>query len=198
MAINYGNAPTATVFQFLGPIFIIIYLALAQRTWPQRINIISILLAVCGTFLLVTNGHFNSLSLSPLALLWEIGAGLSQASYILLPGKLLTKYDPRLVVGWAMILGSLPFIPYIAFYPLPQLDGYILENILFIIIFGTMLAYLFYLTSLRFIQPSVTSMLSSFEPLTATVLSFIFLQTVLGKWQIIRAGAIFAVTCNKT
>lgn len=192
LAINYGNAPTATVLQFLGPIFIIIYLALAQRTWPQRINIISILLAVCGTFLLVTNGHFNSLSLSPLALLWGIGAGLSQASYTLLPGKLLTKYDPRLVVGWAMLLGSLPFIPYIAFYPLPQLDGYLLGNILFIIIFGTMLAYLFYLTSLRFIQPSVTSMLSSFEPLTATVLSFLFLQTVLGKWQIIGAGAILA------
>lgn len=91
-----------------------------------------------------------------------------------------------------MLLGSLPFIPYIALYPLPQLDGYLLGNILFIIIFGTMLAYLFYLTSLRFIQPSVTSMLSSFEPLTATVLSFIFLQTVLGKWQIIGAGAILA------
>ena len=42
LAINYKNAPTATVLQFLGPIFIIIYLALAQRTWPQRINIISI------------------------------------------------------------------------------------------------------------------------------------------------------------
>ncbi|MCT6843411.1 MAG: hypothetical protein M3Z88_01245 [Bombilactobacillus mellifer] len=35
-------------------------------------------------------------------------------------------------------------------------------------------------------------MLSSFEPLTATVLSFLFLQTVLGKWQIIGAGAILA------
>ena len=91
-----------------------------------------------------------------------------------------------------MLLGSLPFIPYIAFYPLIQLDGYLLENILFIIIFGTMLAYLFYLTSLRFIQPSVTSMISSFEPLTATVLSFIFLQTILGKWQIIGARAILA------
>lgn len=51
---------------------------------------------------------------------------------------------------------------------------------------------IFYLTSLRFIQPSVTSMLSSFEPLTAIVLSFIFLQTVLGKWQIIGARAILA------
>lgn len=55
-----------------------------------------------------------------------------------------------------------------------------------------MLAYLFYLISLRFIQSSVTSMISSFEPLIATVLSFIFLQTVLGKWQIIGAGAILA------
>lgn len=110
LAINYGNAPTATVMQCLGPIFIIIYLALTQLTWPQKINIISILLAVCGTFLLVTNGHFNSLSLSPLALLWKIGAGLSQASYTLLPGKLLTKYDPRLVVGWAMLLGNFSFI----------------------------------------------------------------------------------------
>ena len=71
-------------------------------------------------------------------------------------------------------------------------------NILFIIIFGTMLAYLFYLISLRFIQSSVTSMISSFEPLIATVLSFIFLQTVLGKWQIIGAGAILAINTHKS
>ena len=55
MAIKYGNAPTATVLQFLGPLFIIIYISLRKLQMPRRIDLISIVLALLGTFLLVTH-----------------------------------------------------------------------------------------------------------------------------------------------
>ena len=72
MAIKYGNAPTATVLQFLGPLFIIIYISLRKLQMPRRIDLISIVLAILGTFLLVTHGHINQLMLSPAAVLWEL------------------------------------------------------------------------------------------------------------------------------
>ncbi|MEJ6400330.1 EamA family transporter [Nicoliella lavandulae] len=191
MAIKYGNAPTATVLQFLGPIFIIGYLTIAHRSLPSRVDIVSVILAVIGTFLLVTKGHFDSLALSIAALAWGIGAGLSQASYTLLPRKLLARFDARLVVGWGMTIGSLPFTVVLVREPMPTLSFPVVASIFFIIIFGTMLAYLFYLNSVKYISPSATGMLSSFEPLTATVLSVTFLSTPLSFVQII--GGLFVI-----
>lgn len=102
MAISYGNAPTATVLQFLGIVFIILYLAVAQRKLPRRIDTISMIIALSGTFLLVTNGRFDALALAPLALIWGLLAGLGETTYTLLPSKLLEEFDARSVVGWGM------------------------------------------------------------------------------------------------
>nr|WP_243686307.1 EamA family transporter [Lentilactobacillus rapi] len=48
------------------------------------------------------------------------------------------------------------------------------------VIFGTMLAYLFYLQSLSYIQPTTASVLGSFEPLSATILSILLLGISFG------------------
>lgn len=77
MAIRYGNAPTATVLQFLGPIFIMGYVTVFNHKLPNLAEIVSVILALAGTFLLVTNGHIDSLALSIAAIAWGIGAGVS-------------------------------------------------------------------------------------------------------------------------
>lgn len=70
LAVKYSNAPTATVIQYLQPVIIIIWLAIAQRQWPRRIDCISIIIALIGTFLLVTGGHLGTLALTPAAIFW--------------------------------------------------------------------------------------------------------------------------------
>ncbi|MGP4117408.1 DMT family transporter [Levilactobacillus zymae] len=194
LAIAYGNAPTATVLQFLGPLFIIIYLAVTRRQWPRRIDLISIVIALFGTFLLVTNGHFTQLALAPLALFWGLLAGVSSATYTLLPRQLLATYDARLVVGWAMLLGSLPFGGVLVTTRLPQLNVTVVGGIAFIVIGGTMLAYLLYLKSLTSLAPSTTGMLSAFEPLTATVLAVGVLGTPLTGAELFDGACIVATT----
>lgn len=194
LAIAYGNAPTATVLQFLGPLFIIIYLALARRTWPRRIDLLSIGIALLGTYLLVTNGHLTSLALAPRALFWGLLAGVSSASYTLLPRRLLATFDARLVVGWAMLVGSLPFGGILVTTRLPQINGTVIGGIAFIVIGGTMLAYLLYLKSLESLTPSTTGMLSAFEPLTATVLAVTLLGTPITGAEIVGGLCIIATT----
>ncbi len=189
MAIKYGNAPTATVLQFLGPLFIIIYLAIANWTMPRRIDMFSIAFALFGTYLLVTQGNFNKLALSPAALTWGILAGVSQASYTLIPRRLLDDFDARLVVGWAMVIGSLPFIKSVFTTKVEHVSSGEITGIVFIIVCGTMFAYLLYLKSLQYITASTTGMLSAFEPLTATVLSVTLLSTPISTPEII--GGLF-------
>lgn len=175
MAIQKGNAATATILQFTGPMFIIIAMSLINWQWPRRIDILSIIIAMIGTVLLVTEGHLKTLSLAPAAVLWGLLAGVSQASYTLTPGKLLVKFDPALVVGWAMLVGSIAFWPTLATVAVHHFNVLSLLFLAFIIIFGTMIAYLFYISSLTYLDPAITGVLSSFEPLTATTLSIMFL-----------------------
>jgi len=187
MAIKYGNAATATILQFTGPLFIIIFIALRQLKLPRRIDCISIIIAMIGTILLVTKGHLNTLSLAPMAVFWGLLAGLSQASYTLIPKKLLSDFSSLIVVGWAMLLGGIPFIPIIGTRQLSIINWKIAVSLVFIIIFGTILAYLFYILSLKYIEPAITGVLSAFEPLTATVLSVTLLHLHLNLIEIVGA-----------
>lgn len=194
LAIYHGNAPTATVLQFLSPLFIIVYLAFVHRQWPRRIDILSICIALFGTYLLVTNGQLTRLALSPLALFWGLLAGASSAAYTLLPRQLLAQFDARLVVGWAMLVGSLPFGPTLVMTRLPQVNGTVIGGIAFIVIGGTMLAYLLYLKSLESLEPETTGMLSAFEPLTATLLAVVVLGTPITHFEVIGGLCIIATT----
>lgn len=77
LAIRYGNASTATILQFLGPVFIIVCLAIQYRKLPPRIDVISLMIAVLGTILVVTNGKIGTLALSAAGIFWGIMAGAS-------------------------------------------------------------------------------------------------------------------------
>lgn len=70
---------SGTVIQFLAPVFIIIYSSLRSKMWPRRIDAISIVVAVVGTFILATGGRFDQLALSPLACFWGLIAAFSEA-----------------------------------------------------------------------------------------------------------------------
>ena len=63
---------SGTVIQFLAPVFIIIYSSLRSKMWLRRIDAISIVVAVVGTFILATGGRFDQLALSPLACFWGL------------------------------------------------------------------------------------------------------------------------------
>lgn len=86
LAVKFSNAPTATVIQYLQPVIIIVWLALSQCQWPRRIDCISIVIALVGTFYLVTGGHLNTLTLTPVALFWGLWCAGAAALYTLLPG----------------------------------------------------------------------------------------------------------------
>ncbi|XIF20015.1 MAG: EamA/RhaT family transporter [Acetilactobacillus jinshanensis] len=187
LAIKYSNAPTATVLQFTGPVFIILTMSALKFSWPRRIDVISIVISMAGLILLVTNGRLTRLALAPLGVLWGVMTGVTQATYTLIPRKLLDKYNSELILGWAMLLGSFPLVPKIHFLPAYKLTPLVLIALAVIIFGGTIIGYLFYLISLKYLRPTVTGMLDCFEPLTATILSVIFLGTRMTWIEVIGA-----------
>jgi drug/metabolite transporter (DMT)-like permease len=177
-AINYSNAATATVLQYTGPVLIAIYMALNKRKFPSKVACLAILLAILGTFLLVTHGNFGSLSISPLALFFGLMSAVTLAFYTLQPIHLLNKYNAAIVIGWGMLLGGLVF----CFVKPPwEVDGiwdiYTYSYTAFIVVFGTLIPFYAYLTAVKLIGGQKTSLLASAEPLSAALLAVLWLNT---------------------
>lgn len=179
LAVQASNASTATVIQYLSPVLIILWLAFRNREWPRRIDVISIIFALVGTFLLVTGGRLDALTITPNALMWGSSAALAASIYTLAPRSLLARYDTITVCGMAMFLGGLCISPNLFLTPAPHFTGLEWLDLIYIVVFGTMMAYTFFLGSVKYISPALTGMLSAFEPLVATFLTVTLLGTKL-------------------
>ncbi|MBD5806817.1 EamA family transporter [Limosilactobacillus walteri] len=179
LAVKYSNAPTATVIQYLQPVIIIVWLALAQHKWPRRIDNFSIVIALVGTFYLVTGGHINTLTLTPAALFWGLWCAFAAALYTMLPRPLLQKFDALTVCGLAMLISGIILSPCLLTSNPPTLTNWQWFLVAYIVVGGTMFSYTMFLQSIRYISPAATGILSAFEPLIATLLAVTFLGTNL-------------------
>ncbi|MFN7250269.1 MAG: DMT family transporter [Anaerobacillus sp.] len=180
-AIEASNAATATLLQYLAPVLIVIFVAMKLKRFPTRTQIIAIFLALIGTFLLVTHGYFQELSITGSALFWGIASAFALAFYTVQPIKLLQQFGSFVVVGWGMIIGGIGMS---FFHPPWRVEANInitsIAAILFVIIFGTLLSFICYLESLKYLNATETSLLACAEPLSAAVLSVIWLQVSFG------------------
>lgn len=192
-AIEASNAATATLLQYLAPVIIVFYVAIRLKSLPIRQQVIAIFFALFGTFLLVTNGNFQELSISGWALFWGIVSAFSLAFYTLQPLNLLNKYGSIIVVGWGMFIGGIgmSFI-----HPPWKVEGIIspisILALVFIIIFGTLIAFLFYLESLKYLKATETSLLACAEPLSSAGLAVIWLKVPFGIYEWAGAFCIIA------
>ena len=71
-SIATGNAATATLLQYLAPIYIVLYTVMRERSKPSSEVWIAILFALLGTFLLITNGSTASLKVPFVSFVWGI------------------------------------------------------------------------------------------------------------------------------
>jgi drug/metabolite transporter (DMT)-like permease len=203
-SIKYGNAAVATLLQYLAPVMIIIYLILRKQTVLSRRDLLTVSLALIGCFFLLTNGSISQLSVPTLAIVWGVLSGLALAFYTLYAVPLLKQYDSLVIVGWAMTIGglALSFIhpPWQMDFTSITLESYL--YLLFVIIFGTMIAFWFYIESLQSLSPKETSLLGSFEPLAAVLTTVFWLKEPFGLFQWVGTaciiGMILLLALNKT
>lgn len=82
-AVAVINAATATILQFLSPVFIVVHTMLRERAVPRCADLIAVLVALVGIFLLVTGGQPTYLAISPAAFFWGLATGMVAAAYVL-------------------------------------------------------------------------------------------------------------------
>lgn len=175
--ISYSNAATATVLQYLGPVFIMIYVCLKKLKLPKKNEALALFCAFFGVFVLATRLDFSSLALSKECLLWGLISAFALVFYTLLPAKLFESYSTISVTGYGMLIGGIliAFIdkpwtqPAVSFAAIPYILGMVL--------IGTVFAYTFYLQGVADIGASRASMIACVEPVSAALFSFVWLKT---------------------
>ena len=175
-AIGYSNAATATILQYIGPVLIVIYYSIISKRLPTIKEFIAIGLALIGTFLLVTHGNFNSLIISPSALLFGLLSAVGLMLYSIQPIPIMQKYSAIVVVGWSMLIGGCLAM---CIHPIWEFNGIIdwltIGSISFILLLGTVLPFSIFLMALKMIGAQKTSLISSFEPLSAAIVAIVWL-----------------------
>lgn len=190
-AISYSNAGTATVLQYLGPVLIMIASCFLAKRMPALKEIVAIFLALFGTFLLATHGDIHSLVISSKGLFWGLSSAVALMLYTMMPERLIRKWGSTVVTGYAMLFGGL-FLFFVTGYWSMRviLDLGTILGLAAIIVIGTALAFTLYLQGVSDIGSVKASMIACVEPLSATVISAVWLGTAFTLIDIIGLAAI--------
>ncbi len=196
LTIRHSNAATATVIQYIAPIFIVIWTAFRSKKLPHPFESIGVLLAFFGIYLFATGGNFHSLTISGTALIFGIISVFGLAFYMLLPVGIVAKYGTSVVVGWGMLLAGLVML-LLTRFPNSGIrwDLRALLLYLFLIVFGTLIPFTLFIKSIQLIGAAKAGILSCMEPFSSVIVSVVWLgQSFAAADYLGFACIIFAVT----
>lgn len=176
-AIDATNAGTATVLQYLCPIGVLAYSCIKDRVAPTVSEIISMVLAIAGTFLIATHGQLNQLAITPKGLTWGLVSAFAYALYIILPLNLIQKWGSMLVIGVGMAIPGILMLPFSGL--LSSSENYRLDTwmaLFGLVVIGTVFAYTAFLKGTSLVGAVKGSLLASFEPVSAVFFAFVIMK----------------------
>lgn len=177
LTVQFSNAATATVLQYLYPILIAIILTIYLKKLPSPYLLLSLVLALTGAFLLITNGSLHEIVMPPKALLFGSISIIASVVYTLYPIPLLHKYNTPTIAGWGMLIGGIVlnfFYPF--WHPIGIFDPFSIAGLIFVIFGGGMAGFLFYLIGIKLLGSGKGSILATVEPLSAAFFSVMLLH----------------------
>lgn len=180
MAIQATNSATATVLQSLQLLPVAAVACVAGRRAPKRREVIGMVLALGGTFLITTGGDPSQMALPPAGLTFGLLAALGGAGLAVFPRRILARYGVAAVNGWAMLMVGLAAAPFVPDWgrAVASFDVSCWAVFAALVVLGTWCSYLFYMQGVREIGSLKTAMLSTVEPISATVLSALWIGVV--------------------
>ena len=190
--IEWSNAGTATVIQYLGPALIVVWVCLQTKRLPERKEVLGVILAVTGIFLIATHGNPTTLALSQKALIMGLISAVSVVIYTVKPARMQAEFDTPLVLAWGMLIGGIALT--IAFRPWNNkviFDGETFTALAFIILFGTMAGFSMYMTGVKMIGSVKASLYSCVEPVASMVLTAVWMKVSFTTPDLI--GTVFVI-----
>ncbi|WP_244834952.1 DMT family transporter [Clostridium sp. BJN0001] len=176
--IEYSSAGIATILQYIAPVIIMIIMCFKQKKLPYISEVIAMIFAVLGVFLIATHGSFTTLSISKNVLFMGLCSAGAVVIYNIQPGNLMKQFKAPLIISWAMLIGGI--VLSLIFKPWDikvHIDFTLIIILIVIILLGTILSFSFYMEGVKLIGPTRASLYGSVEPFVAAILSTVWLKT---------------------
>lgn len=176
-AIAHTNAGTATVLQYLCPILVLAFTCFKDRQLPTGVEIVSMILAIGGTFLIATHGQLTELAVTPIGLFWGIFSAFTYSLYIILPTQVIKEYGSLVVIGLGMMIGGILVTLGLQTwtYDFPLDSGSFL-GLVGIVGVGTIFAYTAFLKGVSMVGAVNGSLLASIEPIASVVFAVLLVN----------------------
>ena len=203
--IEWSNAGTATVIQYLGPALIVIWVCFRTKRMPTVQEVIGVILAVIGVFLIATHGNPTTLALSGRALLMGLASAVAVALYTLEPARLQKKYDTPLILAWGMAIGGIALTLISRPWTVKgiQADTEMFTALAFVVVFGTMAGFSLYMTGVKLISSVKSSLYACMEPVSSMILTVLWMKVkfttpdLIGTLFVIATIIILAIPTKK-
>ena len=190
--ISQIQVAAAILLQYQAPVFIFLYSVLISREKLNTKTAIAVMTATTGCYLVVGGYNLDILHMNRAGIIGGLCAALTFAWYSVSSERGMKRADPWTVVFYALLFAAVvaniihpPFRSFKADY---GISGW--ASILFISIMGTLLPFGFYNQGIKRIRAMHASITGTLEPMTAALISYIFLNETLEVPQIMGAGFI--------
>lgn len=184
-AIEHSNSATATVLQSLNVVMMALLMAVRHRRGLRRSQVLALLFAVGGTFLVATHGNPSAMVISGAGLAFGLISALGVVTYTLLSRPIIERWGNALVTGWGMLIGGAVLGTATRVWLIPaNLDLMAVLLIAVIVIVGTAGGFSVFLQGVKYVGPEKATLIGCIEPATATALSALWLHTSFGAAEI--------------
>ena len=180
--ISIGGAAATTVICYTCPAMVVIWESVYNKKFPRLGEVLAVILAMIGVFLLVTGGNPTKLLVPLGCVVWSFLSGAAFAFSAIYPKHLFAKkVDALFLTGVGMFIGGLSTFLLIENWNWAEFFGLeVFFDVIWIIIFGTVAAFLSFNAGLKFLTPEEASITVTTEPAASVVISWAVFGTKFG------------------
>lgn len=175
-AIDLATIPIATALLYTAPAFVTIMSVFLFQEKFSKYKVISLIMTFIGICFIVGFVPFDMANISFISIIFGLGSGIGYALYSIFSKFALKRYSSLTITIYTFLVASIVLIP---FFPLEKLALFS-ETTVLMYGFGlgflpTALAYIIYTFGLQYMETSNASILTTIEPIVATLIGvFIF------------------------
>ena len=195
-AMSYASASQGALIFALVPAAVLIAAMLGLGERPSRRRVLGIVLSICGVAIVVVAGKTGGSGSNPVVgAFWMLVAVVAWAFYTVLAKKL-EQADQIVVIALVSVVSLVLLLPAAAFevarfgLPEPSLAGWL--GTLFLGLFASALAYVWYSRALQQLDASVVGVYLNLDPIVGVITAVLFLGETLNGLQVAGGIAAFA------
>ncbi len=197
VGLRFTSVSHAAVIVGMGPIYTLIFAVLFKLERVTRRKAMGMAIAVIGIAVLASENGVSAHSPSVLGDAITMTGSIGFAMYVVLGKRLAGRYDPLTMTAFSHYAGALMVLP-VAIYRAVTLGS--AEHwraiawtgwaaLLYMAIFSSAVAYLFYFWLLRYLEASQLSAFTYLLPVVATILGILWLGEK-GSWDQVLGGVL--------